>query len=195
MRQYVRGEWRREIPCPFHGSTYARVGIFSHQGGINIAVECCDEYCTRRGTARGRNRLFFAEMVLEALRPPAPPETKSRIDVCFGVFFYQFAAHRAVDWGLEHCATVEALRGGETVLFCAVNARTLSFSRTDVSFGIPLYHGSANRTVDWFGACFAAVKALREGKSSLSLRRRCGKRSSPLLLQICSDLGGTCVGT
>lgn len=102
-------------------------------------------------------------MVREALRPPAPPETKSRIDVCSGVFFYQFAAHRAVDWGLEHCATVEALRGGETVLFCAVNARTLSFSRTDVSFGIPLYHGSANRTVDWFDACFAAVKALREG--------------------------------
>ena len=102
-------------------------------------------------------------MVREALRPPAPPQTKSRINVGFGVFLYQFAAHRSADWVFAHCATVEALRGGETVLFCAVNARTLSFSRADVSSGIPLYHGGANSTVDWFDACFAAVKALREG--------------------------------
>lgn len=101
--------------------------------------------------------------VQEALRPPAPPETKSRIHSCFGVFYYQFAAHGAVDWVFAHCSTVEAIRGGETVLFCAVSARTLSSSRIDVSFGIPLYHGSANRTVDWFDACVAAVKALREG--------------------------------
>lgn len=44
-----------------------------------------------------------------------------------------------------------------------MNARTLSSSRTDVRFGIPLYQGSTNRTVDWFDAYFAAVKALREG--------------------------------
>ena len=63
--------------------------------------------------------LFFADMVREALRPPAPAETKSRIDVCFGVLFYQGAAHGTVDWNFEHCATVGALRGGEIVQFIA----------------------------------------------------------------------------